>query len=136
MSTTNDQPAADYATLRTLADNQAEDIERLHAKIANQAERIRHLEGATNHATGTPLSQAQAKIAALETQLEAHAWKISPAMAQAQIDRLLADKARLDWLEANGDELWCTENVAGNIEDYWIHSTRAAIDAARKQGQP
>jgi hypothetical protein len=75
MNTTNDQPAADYAALRTLADNQAEDIE-----------------------------------------------------------RLLADKARLDWLEANGDELWCTENVAGNIEDYWIHSTRAAIDAARKEG--
>ena len=50
------------------------------------------------------------------------------------IERLLADKARLDWLEANGDELWCTENVAGNIEDYWIHSTRAAIDAARKEG--
>ena len=94
MSTTNDQPAADYATLRTLADNQAEDIERLHAKIANQAERIRHLEGATNHATGTPLSQAQAKIVALESQLEAHAWTISPAMAQAQIDQLLADKAR------------------------------------------
>lgn len=36
------------------------------AKIANQSERIRYLEGATNHATGTPLSQAHAKIAALE----------------------------------------------------------------------
>jgi hypothetical protein len=82
--TTNDQPAADYATLRTLADNQAEDIERLRAKVAE----------------------------------------------------LEQDKARLDWLEANGDELWCTENVAGNIEDYWIHPTRAAIDAARKEGQP
>jgi hypothetical protein len=45
------------------------------AKIANQSERIRYLEGATNHATGTPLSQAHAKIAALEAQLEAHAWK-------------------------------------------------------------
>jgi hypothetical protein len=65
MSTTNDQPAADYATLRTLADNQAEDIERLRAKIIS-----------------------------LESQLEAHAWTISPAMAQAQIDQLLADKAR------------------------------------------
>jgi hypothetical protein len=65
MNATNDQPAADYATLRTLADNQAEEIERLHAKIV-----------------------------ALESQLEAHAWTISPAMAQAQIDALLADKAR------------------------------------------
>jgi hypothetical protein len=36
------------------------------AKIANQSERIRYLEGATNHATGTPLSQAHAKIAELE----------------------------------------------------------------------
>ena len=95
MNATNDQPAADYAALRTLADNQAEDIDRLHAKIANQAERIRHLEGATNHATGTPLSQAQAKIVALESQLEAHAWTISPAMAQAQIDALNAQIYRL-----------------------------------------
>ncbi len=66
MNTTNDQPAADYATLRILTDNQAEDIERLHAKIA-----------------------------ALESQLEAHAWKISPAMAQAQIDALNAQIYRL-----------------------------------------
>jgi len=29
----------------------------LEAKCNNQAERIRHLEGATNHAGGTPLSQ-------------------------------------------------------------------------------
>jgi hypothetical protein len=63
MSTT-DTPRTD-AALRTLADNQAEDIERLRAKIV-----------------------------ALETQLEAHAWTVSPAMAQAQIDALLADKAR------------------------------------------
>jgi septal ring factor EnvC (AmiA/AmiB activator) len=28
-----------------------------HAKIENQAERIKYLEGATNHATGTPLSK-------------------------------------------------------------------------------
>lgn len=28
----------------------------LQKKVANQAERIRYLEGATNHATGTPLS--------------------------------------------------------------------------------
>jgi chromosome segregation ATPase len=92
------EPAAALATiaeLQTLADNQAEDIERLQAKIANQAERIRHLEGATNHATGTPLSQAHAKIANLESQLEAHAWTISPAMAQAQIDALNAQIYRL-----------------------------------------
>jgi prefoldin subunit 5 len=33
MNTTNDQPAAAIAALRTLADNQAEDIERLRAQI-------------------------------------------------------------------------------------------------------
>jgi hypothetical protein len=66
MNATNDQPAADYAALRILTDNQAEEIERLRAKIVS-----------------------------LESQLEAHAWTISPAMAQAQIDQLLADKARL-----------------------------------------
>jgi chromosome segregation ATPase len=37
------------------------DVERLTAKIGNQADRIRYLEGATNHATGTPLSQAIAR---------------------------------------------------------------------------
>lgn len=66
------------------------------AKIVNQSERIRYLEGATNHATGTPLSQAHAKIAALEAQLEADAWKISPAMAQAQIDQLNLRIVRLE----------------------------------------
>jgi phage shock protein A len=113
MNTTNDQPAADSTALRTLADNQAEDIERLRAKIA-----------------------------ALETQLEAHAWTISPAMAQAQIDALNAkiaelekDKARLDWIEANADQIHCSESVAGNIEQYWVAPTRAAIDA-EMEGTP
>jgi hypothetical protein len=68
MNATNDQPAADYAALRTLADNQAEDIE-----------------------------------------------------------RLLADKARLDWLEQNWLH-WPIGRHADTIRD--------AIDAARKEGQP
>lgn len=37
------------------------EVEKATAKIANQAERIRYLEGATNHATGTPLSLADAR---------------------------------------------------------------------------
>ena len=134
MNTTNDQPAADYATLRILTDNQAEDIERLHAKIANQAERIRHLEGATNHATGTPLSQAQAKIAALETQLEAHAWTISLATAQAKIAELekLADCAFVALKQAEG-------NLTGfDCKGSTIEVVRRSIKelAARKEGQP
>ena len=116
MNTTNDQPAADYAALRTLADNQAEDIERLHAKIA-----------------------------ALETQLEAHAWTVSPAMAQAQIDRLLADKARLDWLEQNMWHIWTNVRARSAVPRFVVKSfcgiffsktVRAAIDAASKEGQP
>lgn len=48
----------------------AGEIDPLRKKIANQAERIRYLEGATNHATGTPLSQAQAKIDQLEAEVK------------------------------------------------------------------
>lgn len=45
---------------QTIARLRAE-VEKATAKIANQAERIRYLEGATNHATGTPLSLADAR---------------------------------------------------------------------------
>ncbi len=34
-----------------------EQRDRMQSKIENQAERIKYLEGATNHATGTPLSK-------------------------------------------------------------------------------
>ncbi len=36
---------------------QERELNKIKAKCANQAERIRQLEGATNHAGGTPLSQ-------------------------------------------------------------------------------
>jgi hypothetical protein len=42
----------------------------------------------------------------------------------------LADKARLDWIESNADQIHCSKSGAGNIEQYWIAPTRAAIDAA------
>jgi len=45
------------------------EVERLTAKIGNQADRIRYLEGATNHATGTPLSQAIARAEKAEAEL-------------------------------------------------------------------
>ncbi len=53
------QKWADYYTAE-LTRLRAE-VERLTAKIGNQADRIRYLEGATNHATGTPLSKAIAR---------------------------------------------------------------------------
>jgi hypothetical protein len=95
------------------------------------------------------LATAQAKIAALETQLEAHAWKISPAMAQAQIDQLNAkvaelehDKARMDWLGQRYVAAHRDRHFEGRTADFgWSQerstvSLRAAIDAARKEGQP
>jgi chromosome segregation ATPase len=83
------------------------DVERLTAKIGNQADRIRYLEGATNHATGTPLSQAIARAE----------------KAEAERDALAKDKARLDWLEKN----WIHWPITQNEE-----TIRAAIDAAMK----
>ena len=38
----------------------------LRNKIEEQRKRIVYLEGATNHATGTPLSKAEARVAELE----------------------------------------------------------------------
>jgi hypothetical protein len=49
---------AAYNAEKARAEKAEAEVERLTAKIANQADRIRYLEGATNHATGTPLSQA------------------------------------------------------------------------------
>lgn len=83
------------------------EVERLTAKIGNQADRIRYLEGATNHATGTPLSQAIARAE----------------KAEAERDALAKDKARLDWLEKN----WIHWPITQNEE-----TIRAAIDAAMK----
>jgi hypothetical protein len=45
------------------------EVERLTAKIGNQADRLHYLEGATNHATGTPLSQAIARAERAEAAL-------------------------------------------------------------------
>jgi hypothetical protein len=45
------------------------EVERLTAKIGNQADRLRYLEGAINHATGTPLSKANARAEQAEAAL-------------------------------------------------------------------
>ena len=58
---------------------------RAEAKISNQADRIRYLEGATNHATGTPLSQAIARAERAEAELA-------------------TERARLDYLSTRGFE--------------------------------
>jgi hypothetical protein len=116
----------------------------------------------TQLATAQTFADNQAEeIERLQTELEANAWKISPAMAQAQIDQLNAkvaeleqDKARLDWLCAqaywphevpnDGISLAIAENAITHggitLNARQDEATiRAAIDAARsasKEGQP
>ena len=83
------------------------EVERLTARESNQSERIRYLEGATNHATGTPLSQAIARAERAEAELT-------------------TERARLDsgqiLLTVSGERVWhCGLDL------------RAAIDAAMKE---
>jgi hypothetical protein len=70
------------------------EVERLTAKIGNQADRIRYLEGATNHATGTPLSQAIARAEKAEAEL-----------AEAKVERETVAQSSLRSLEAYIDKL-------------------------------
>ena len=83
------------------------------------------------------IRRLKVQIDRLNEEIEKNAWTSSPALAQAQIDQLVArnaelarDKARLDWIEVNADQIHCSKSGAGNIEMYWIAPTRAAIDAA------
>lgn len=98
------------------------------------------------------LTAAQARIAELETQIEAHAWKVSPAMAQAKIEHLIAhsarvqdandrltlqvtalerDKARLDWFDRAKSAEY-SEGHCGWAINYVVtgDTLRAAIDQA------
>lgn len=100
-----------------------------------------NLERELNDTNAVSLRYAH-EIDRLNAELENVAWKSSPALAQAQIDQLAAkvaelerDKARLDWIEANADQIHCSECWAGNIEQYWVAPTRAAIDA-EMEGKP
>ena len=88
------------------------------------------------------IRRLKVQIDRLNEEIEKNAWTSSPALAQAQIDQLVArnaelarDKARLDWIEVNADQIHCSKSGAGNIEMYWIAPTRAAIDAAM-EGKP
>jgi septation ring formation regulator EzrA len=47
-----------------------EQRDRAQSKIENQAERIKYLEGATNHATGTPLSKMREQRDRLAEEIE------------------------------------------------------------------
>jgi hypothetical protein len=53
----NVQLKREVVNWKTAHDIAIEQRDRAQSKIENQAERIKYLEGATNHATGTPLSK-------------------------------------------------------------------------------
>ena len=98
-----------------------------------------NLERELNDTNAVSLRYAH-EIDRLNAELENVAWKSSPALAQAQIDQLVArnaeleiDKERLDWIEATADWIRFSKSGAGNnIEQYWVAPTRAAIDATMK----
>ena len=73
---------------KTAHDIAIEQRDRAQSKIENQAERIKYLEGATNHATGTPLSKMReqrdrlAEVAqAVWDRWETPLWKDHPPTA-------------------------------------------------------
>jgi hypothetical protein len=126
------------------------EVERLTAKIGNQADRIRYLEGATNHATGTPLSQAIAR--AEKAEADNAKWQklllmsrddreidlISEVEEQARLlgkheqlrlknAELQRDKARLDWLAVS--DTWFDYPAT---ESFNPETFRDAIDVAMK----
>jgi FtsZ-binding cell division protein ZapB len=81
----------------------------------------------------------------LNAELENVAWKSSPALAQAQIDQLAKDKARLDWLlthplEFAPVQIPCPDGRPGCLVYHCRPQTpaecRAAIDAAMEAMTP
>ena len=121
------------------------EVERLTARESNQSERIRYLEGATNHATGTPLSQAIARAERAEAELAFQVARNSDLFTQRDQIRaeLDAERARLDAVVANywsvHSEGGSSFSVFGNVCGDYIATAqtyRAAIDAAIKEGAP
>lgn len=101
------------------------EVERLTTKIGNQADRIRYLEGAINHATGTPLSKAIARAEKAEAELaEAKVERETIAQSslrslEAYIDKLKQFAERAERAEAEIAE-WSVLNLWGGTPDF-IH---------------
>jgi hypothetical protein len=66
----DDASLAFYKGLEAFGFNLIDRNKQLEAKIENQATRIKYLEGATNHAGGTPLSQALARAEKAELKVK------------------------------------------------------------------
>ena len=103
------------------------EVERLTTKIGNQADRIRYLEGAINHATGTPLSKAIARAEKAEAAfadphtLHAHCLRT---LTEGQIAHLFGERmtAIVNRAEKAEAELadWSVLNLWGGTPDF-IH---------------
>ena len=124
------------------------EVERLTAKIGNQADRIRYLEGATNHATGTPLSQAIARAEKAEAELAdwsvLNLWGGTPEIihefVKGQQNRihhcqdleaeLITERARLDYLGLHMGMPQVSEAL--NLPFSQCFPIRDAIDLAMK----
>lgn len=68
------------------ADKLRKELEEAKTKIDRQAERIRYLEGATNHATGTPLSKAAAENEQLRREGQTKMTEMAHRIAQLEAD--------------------------------------------------
>ena len=91
------------------------------------------------------VAECQKRVERLNAELENVAWKSSPALAQAQIDQLAKDKARLDWLlthplEFAPVQIPCPDGRPGCLVYHCRPQTpaecRAAIDAAMEGMTP
>lgn len=110
------------------------ELARLREKIENQRQRIVYLEGATNHATGTPLSLIKAERDQLRAEVaewkSAHASELSKRIASdylldqanTKIKELETENARLrdaltklrdcDWVISLPDRMDAVRNIA------------------------
>ena len=94
-----------------------EQRDRMQSKIENQAERIKYLEGATNHATGTPLSKMREQLDRLAEQKESN-HKVTIAIGRmfyevkeqrdrlAEAGKILAEEYEDRRSQWGGEYLW------------------------------
>jgi predicted metal-dependent hydrolase len=90
------------------------------------------------------VAECQKRVERLNAELENVAWTSSPGLAQAQIDQLAKDKARLDWLlthplEFAPVQIPCPDGRPGCLVYHCRPQTpsecRSTIDAAM-EGKP
>tara|TARA_R110000868_G_scaffold260336_1_gene518513 strand:+ start:1174 stop:2049 length:876 start_codon:yes stop_codon:yes gene_type:complete len=97
---------ADLDAVKSILTEEKDRAERAEAKISNQAERIRYLEGATNHATGTPLSQAIARAERAEAELT---------IAKRDTNNLNNLLRAVGWGQGEIDSAACVEEENGKL---------------------